>query len=193
METQSKGKQHANPEPGPSHHRSPTTLYTPSDPPNTCTKVSQIEELPEEPEEQEGSPYDSEYVSGTEGSERSHQSQQPQQLQWQQAMAANEAAWQLFQSLMMSLQTFNDAREPPNAKLQEPNTFTRQDLQKLWSFLMQCHFQFRDQPSAFKDNIQKVNFTLSYLHGQAFQWFEPRFSRWLNEEPLWLNNWDKVV
>jgi hypothetical protein len=58
---------------------------------------------------------------------------------------------------------------------------------------MQCCFQFHDWPSAFKDDIQKVNFTLSYLHGQAFQGFEPRFSGQLHAEPAWLDDWDEFV
>jgi hypothetical protein len=86
------------------------------------------------------------------------------------------AAANLLTALADSLQAFNHNREPPCAKLQEPDTFTGQDPQKLRAFLMQCHFQFCDHPAAFCDDVQKINFALSYLHGQAFQWFEPGFS-----------------
>jgi hypothetical protein len=47
-------------------------------------------------------------------------------------------------TLLTSLKTLNDNKELPHVKLQEPDTFTRQDSQKLQTFLMQCHFQFRD-------------------------------------------------
>jgi hypothetical protein len=91
------------------------------------------------------------------------------------------------------LKNLNDNKEPPRAKLREPDTFTGQDPQKLRTFLMQCRFQFRDRPAAFKDDMQKVNFALSYLRGQAFQWFEPGFSGRLHVPPLWLDNWDEFV
>jgi hypothetical protein len=54
-------------------------------------------------------------------------------------------------------------------------------------------FQFHNQPSAFRDNIQKVNFTSFYLCRQALQWFEPIFSRHLNQEPAWFDNWEEFV
>jgi hypothetical protein len=73
------------------------------------------------------------------------------------------------------------------------DTFTGQDLQKLQAFLIQCHFQFHDHPAAFRDNVQKINFALSYLCGQAFQWFEPGFSRRLDDLPAWLDNWQEFV
>jgi hypothetical protein len=83
METWSKGKQCANPEPGPSCHRSPTTLYTLSEPPNPSTDVPRIEELPED------APVNSGNASEAEGTQP-QQSQPPQQPQWPQT--ANEAA-----------------------------------------------------------------------------------------------------
>jgi hypothetical protein len=58
---------------------------------------------------------------------------------------------------------------------------------------MQCRFQFRDRPAAFHDNVQKINFTLSYLRGQAFQWFEPGFSGRLDDPPAWLDHWEEFV
>jgi hypothetical protein len=58
---------------------------------------------------------------------------------------------------------------------------------------MQCHFQFRDHPAAFCNDVQKINFTLSYLCGQAFQWFEPGFSGRLDDLPAWLDDWEEFV
>jgi hypothetical protein len=65
-----------------------------------------------------------------------------------------------------SLQAFNSNREPLHAKLREPDTFTGQDPQKLQAFLMQCHFQFHNCPAAFHNDVQKINFALSYLCGK---------------------------
>jgi hypothetical protein len=58
---------------------------------------------------------------------------------------------------------------------------------------MQCHFQFRNRPAAFRDNVQKINFALSYLRGQAFQWFEPGFSGQLDDLPACLDDWEEFV
>jgi hypothetical protein len=58
---------------------------------------------------------------------------------------------------------------------------------------MQCCFQFRDCPAAFCDDVQKINFTLSYLRGQAFQWFEPGSSGQLDDPPAWLDDWEEFV
>jgi hypothetical protein len=41
--------------------------------------------------------------------------------------------------------------------------------------------------------MQNINYALSFLQGQAFQWFEPRFSRRLGYGLAWLNNWDESV
>jgi hypothetical protein len=58
---------------------------------------------------------------------------------------------------------------------------------------MQCCFQFCDRLAAFRDDVQKINFALSYLHGQAFQWFEPGFSRQLDDPPAWLDDWEEFI
>ena len=71
--------------------------------------------------------------------------------------------------------------------------FTGQDPQKLRAFLMQCRFQFRDRPAAFRNDVQKINFALSYLRGQAFQWFEPGFSGRLDDLPAWLDDWEEFI
>jgi hypothetical protein len=58
---------------------------------------------------------------------------------------------------------------------------------------MQCHFQFHNHPAGFCNNVQKINFALSYLYGQAFQWFKPGFSRQLYDLPAWLDDWEEFI
>jgi hypothetical protein len=61
-------------------------------------------------------------------------------------------------------------------------------------FLMQCKLQFRDRPGAFDgDDAAKVNFAISYLQNPALQWFEPRLSGELDEDPAWLEDWELFV
>jgi hypothetical protein len=39
----------------------------------------------------------------------------------------------------------------------------------------------------------KVNFTISYLQNPAFQWFKPRISGELDEDPAWFKYWDLFI
>jgi hypothetical protein len=38
-----------------------------------------------------------------------------------------------------------------------------------------------------------VNFVISYLQNLALQWFEPRLSGELDEDPAWLEDWDLFI
>ncbi|KAG6326960.1 hypothetical protein ID866_12129 [Astraeus odoratus] len=58
-------------------------------------------------------------------------------------------------------------------KVCEPDTFDGTDPKKLREFLVQCELNFHDRPQAFRLDLWKVGFALSFLKGIALAWFEP--------------------
>jgi hypothetical protein len=86
----------------------------------------------------------------------------------------------------------NDS-DPTQTRVNKPEPFTGQDPKKLAPFLLQCRFNFRDQPAAFASDFRKVNFALSYLKDSAATWFEPAISDLTTKDPDWLHNWDAFV
>ena len=57
-------------------------------------------------------------------------------------------------------------------KVRNPDPFNGMDLAKLCMFLIQLQLSFNDQPRAFTEDQQKVNFTISYLKDIALTHFE---------------------
>ena len=142
------GRQHENTLAGPSHQRSPSTLYNtqpePRNPPprQSRSESARIEEIPKGQEREQALNNDEE-DSESESFEDANE-QQPRQNRHAPTEPEVAAAGNILTTLAESLQAFNDNREPPRAKLRELDTFTGQDPQKLRAFLMQCRFQFRD-------------------------------------------------
>ncbi|KAG6328424.1 hypothetical protein ID866_10666 [Astraeus odoratus] len=76
-----------------------------------------------------------------------------------------------------------------HTKVHEPNTFNSMDLKKLCEFLVQCELNFHDRAQAFRLDLQKVSFALSFLKGIALAWFEPDLlNTILGTEPAWAND-----
>ena len=63
----------------------------------------------------------------------------------------------------------------PRTKVKEPDTFDGSDSRTLRNFLVQLALNFRDsaRSNSFKEDVNKVNYALSYLRGTALEWFEP--------------------
>ncbi|KIK56800.1 hypothetical protein GYMLUDRAFT_173911 [Collybiopsis luxurians FD-317 M1] len=57
-------------------------------------------------------------------------------------------------------------------RVKDPDVFDSFNPQKLRTFLVSLSFVFLDHPSYFTE-AQKINYTLSYLGGMAWEWFEP--------------------
>ncbi|KIK50700.1 hypothetical protein GYMLUDRAFT_252736 [Collybiopsis luxurians FD-317 M1] len=57
-------------------------------------------------------------------------------------------------------------------RVKDPDVFDGSDPQKLRTFLVSLSFVFLDCPSYFTE-AWKINYTLSYLGGTAWEWFEP--------------------
>ncbi|KAJ7342406.1 hypothetical protein DFH08DRAFT_963163 [Mycena albidolilacea] len=80
------------------------------------------------------------------------------------------------------------------ARVQDPGTFNGKDPDKLRTFLFPGILNFKDRPSAFVRDYQKVNYMISYLTGGALGWFEPSIVDPDPENiPTWLNNYDTFV
>ncbi|KAJ6572221.1 hypothetical protein B0H19DRAFT_1256118 [Mycena capillaripes] len=76
----------------------------------------------------------------------------------------------------------------------DPETFDGKDPDKLRTFLFQGILNFRDRPTAFAQDEQKVNYMMSYLTGDALGWFEPSYvNPEPNNIPAWLNDYDTFV
>ena len=72
-------------------------------------------------------------------------------------------------------------------RLREPDTLNGSDVNKLQVFILQCSLYFQDRTNTFSSNRAKVAYTLSFLMGPAFGWFEPRlFDPHL---PAWVHHW----
>src|SRR5882724_3338095 len=63
----------------------------------------------------------------------------------------------------------NNSSKP---KLQEPDPFDGSNSHKLCTFILQCNLNFQDCKDMFKDDIDKVNYVLSYLKGTALDCFK---------------------
>ncbi|KAF5362252.1 hypothetical protein D9756_002522 [Leucocoprinus leucothites] len=60
----------------------------------------------------------------------------------------------------------------PVNKAHLPDMFSGTDLDKLNTFLIQCHLYFCANPTQFQEDSQKVNFTMTYLTSVALDWFK---------------------
>ena len=80
----------------------------------------------------------------------------------------------------------------PKSKPREPETFDGTDPRKLNTFITQCTLYFR-AVSGFSDDIDKINFALSYLRGTALDWFEPMLLEDDVEDQLWMYEWLEFI
>ncbi|KAG6326634.1 hypothetical protein ID866_12455, partial [Astraeus odoratus] len=79
-------------------------------------------------------------------------------------------------------------------KVCEPDTFDGTDPKKLHEFLIQCELNFRDRPQAFRLDLQKVSFALSFLKGIALAWFEPDLLNAIpGAEPAWADDYSEFI
>ncbi|KAG6327271.1 hypothetical protein ID866_11818 [Astraeus odoratus] len=79
-------------------------------------------------------------------------------------------------------------------KVHEPNTFDGMDLKKLCEFLVQCELNFCNRPQAFRSDVWKVGFALSFLKGIALAWFEPDLLDAIpGADPTWANDYSEFV
>ncbi|KAG6327567.1 hypothetical protein ID866_11522 [Astraeus odoratus] len=70
-------------------------------------------------------------------------------------------------------------------KVREPDTFDSTDPKKLCEFLVQCELNFRDRPQAFRLDLRKVGFALT--------WFKPDLlNAILGAEPAWADNYSEL-
>src|SRR5882724_5267154 len=76
-------------------------------------------------------------------------------------------------------------------KLHEPNPFNGSDPHKLWTFILQCKLNFRDQKDQFENEEDKVNYALSYLKGLALDCFKPALLGINN--PIWLSDFELFI
>jgi hypothetical protein len=75
--------------------------------------------------------------------------------------------------LSQSIRQSNTSTKPSRTKIREPDSYDGSDPLKLKDFLVQCHLNFLDRPSAFISDRNKVNYSISFLRGNALSWFEP--------------------
>ncbi|KAG6326432.1 hypothetical protein ID866_12657, partial [Astraeus odoratus] len=81
-----------------------------------------------------------------------------------------------------------------HTKVCEPDTFDGTDLKKLHEFLIQCELNFHDRPQAFRLDLWKVSFALSFLKGIALAWFEPDLlNAILGAEPAWADDYSEFI
>ncbi|KAG6325910.1 hypothetical protein ID866_13179, partial [Astraeus odoratus] len=79
-------------------------------------------------------------------------------------------------------------------KVREPDTFDSTDPKKLHEFLVQCELNFHDRPQAFRLDLWKVGFALSFLKGIALAWFEPDLLNAIpGAEPAWADDYSEFV
>ncbi|KAJ7821087.1 hypothetical protein B0H14DRAFT_3876042 [Mycena olivaceomarginata] len=84
--------------------------------------------------------------------------------------------------------------EKSRARVQDPDIFDGKDPDKLRTFLFQGILNFKDHPSAFVRDHQKVNYMISYLTGDALGWFKPSIVDPDPENvPAWLDSYDAFV
>jgi hypothetical protein len=87
----------------------------------------------------------------------------------------------------------SDKKESRQTNLCEPDTFDGSDPKKLHGFLLQCKLNFHAKPKAFSGNLEKVNYSLSFLKGTALDYFEPYLTDNPDNEPDWLSDYDTFV
>ncbi|KAG6326344.1 hypothetical protein ID866_12745, partial [Astraeus odoratus] len=81
-----------------------------------------------------------------------------------------------------------------HTKVHEPDTFDGTDPKKLCEFLVQCELNFRDRPQAFRSDVRKVSFALSFLKGIALAWFEPDLLDAIpGTDPAWADDYSEFV
>ncbi|KAG6327053.1 hypothetical protein ID866_12036 [Astraeus odoratus] len=79
-------------------------------------------------------------------------------------------------------------------KVCEPDTFNSTDLKKLPEFLIQCELNFHDRLQAFRSDVQKVGFALSFLKGITLTWFKPDLLDTIpGANPTWADNYSEFV
>jgi len=60
-----------------------------------------------------------------------------------------------------------------NKEVKEPDLFSRGSPNKLWAFIFQCQIYFHACEEEFLEDTKRIFFTISYLRGVAFDYFEP--------------------
>jgi hypothetical protein len=84
-----------------------------------------------------------------------------------------------------------------NTKIRELDAFDGSDPKKLRLFIVQCQMNFDNRPNAFSTERAKVNYALSYLKGNALEWFEPTLFRVqydsIFQPPLWYSDYSAFV
>ena len=81
---------------------------------------------------------------------------------------------QLAETLRQLSENLNrgSAPKPHQSKAHIPDTFNGSDPHKLNHFLFQCRLFFYANPSQFSTDEKKINFVMTYLSGEAQDWFE---------------------
>src|SRR3954447_6605954 len=118
--------------------------------------------------------------------------QEPEQEFYQEPEPPN-----LADAITLLARTLRSSQNAPPAmsKVCEPDQFDG-DSRKLCAFLMQLELNFNDRPTAFSDDRAKVNYALSFLKGNALDWFEPTFANMVpgtSLGPSWLRNYSEFV
>ncbi|KAG6327626.1 hypothetical protein ID866_11463 [Astraeus odoratus] len=81
-----------------------------------------------------------------------------------------------------------------HTKVHEPDTFNSTDPKKLREFLVQCKLNFHNRPQAFRSDVQKVGFALSFLKGIALAWFKPDLLDAIpGADPAWADDYSEFV
>ncbi|KAG6327162.1 hypothetical protein ID866_11927, partial [Astraeus odoratus] len=81
-----------------------------------------------------------------------------------------------------------------HTKVHEPDTFDGTDPKKLCEFLVQCELNFHNRLQAFRLDVQKVGFALSFLKGITLAWFEPDLlDNTPGADPTWVDNYSKFI
>jgi len=82
----------------------------------------------------------------------------------------------------------------PPVKVCIPDVFDRTDLHQLYHFLFQCCLYFRSGPTLFKSDVDKVNFTMTYVSGVVQDWLQVALEQedqGVHHE--WLYSWPSFV
>src|SRR5712664_1181720 len=99
---------------------------------------------------------------------------------------------QLTQAILLMTNELRRRDGPSHkVKAKEPDTFDGSNPKKLNNFIMLCNLYFRNS-SAYGDDINKVNFALSYLRGSALDYFEPSILD-SDEYPEWIDNYSAFL
>jgi hypothetical protein len=87
----------------------------------------------------------------------------------------------------------SDKKEFGQTKLHEPDAFDGSNPKKLRGFLLQCKLNFHAKPKVFSGDLEKVNYSLSFLKGTALDYFQPYLTDNPDNEPDWLSDYDTFV